>query len=306
MMSSNSLLVIVGPTAVGKTTLAVSLAKRLNTEIISADSRQLYQELSIGTAKPTEEEMQNIPHHFINSHSITDTYSVGDYERDCLKLLDDLFLQQNVVILVGGSGLFVRALLEGLDEFPEVPPQIREDLIHEFQSKGITFLQEKITELDPEYAKAVDLQNHQRLIRALEVCLASGKPYSSFRTASKKQRSFNTIKVGLELDRPILYDRINTRVDNMIKQGLIEEARSVLEYKGHNALQTVGYQELFDHFAGKTSEVEAIELIKRNSRRFAKRQLTWFKKDEETKWFNPQREEEISRYFESKTNNDDR
>ena len=284
------LIVVLGPTAVGKTTISIQLAKHFNTEVISADSRQFYREISIGTAKPTAAEQQGIRHHFIDSLSIFEDYSAGRFEEDCLALLDKLFNEKDTLILTGGSGLYIKALLEGFDAFPEVPKVVREELQQGYKNKGITFLQEELKQRDPDYFKVVDQDNPRRLIRALEVCVATNQPFSSFQQSKKtatQPRNFQPVKVGLNIDRQALYEKINKRVDDMMKQGLQEEVKSVYAYKHLNSLQTVGYQELFDYFDGKISLEKAVELIKRNTRRYAKRQLTWFRKDPEIKWFSP-------------------
>jgi len=285
--SIKSLIVIVGPTASGKTALAIELAKKLNTEIISADSRQFFREMAIGTAKPTADELSQAKHHFIDSHSITETYSVGDFEKQGLALLDDLFKKHDKVILVGGSGLYIKAICEGFDELPQASTEIRERLNEIFAVRGISHLQELLKKADPAYFELVDLNNPQRIIRALEVFESTGKPFSSFRKSTLAKRNFDIIKLGIELPRATLYERINQRVDDMIKQGLVEEVRSLLPYRHLNALNTVGYTELFDYFDGKTDLETAIALIKQNTRRFAKRQMTWFRKDSTIKWHSP-------------------
>ena len=279
-----TLIVVAGPTAVGKTAAAIELAKQLKTEIISADSRQFYREMSIGTAKPSVEELNAVKHHFIDSHSIIENFSVGDFEKQALQVLDDIFKTHDFALLVGGSGLYIKAVCEGFDELPTAPAEIRERLNREFEEKGITWLQGKLKIADPVYAAQVDMNNPQRLIRALEVTESTGQPFSSYRKSAINSRPFNIIKLGLNLPREVLYDRINRRVDDMISQGLVEEVRSLLPYRHLNALNTVGYSELFDYFDGKTDLNNAISLIKQNTRRFAKRQLTWFRKDKEMKW----------------------
>ena len=281
---NNQLLVITGPTASGKTATAIELAKHYKTVIVSADSRQFYREMSIGTAKPTDEELAAVKHYFINSHSITESFTAGDYEKECLGLLNDLFKIHDVIVLVGGSGLFIKAVCEGFDNFPDAKPGAREKLNQEFNEKGIGHFQEKLKIADPEYYEQVDLNNPQRVIRALEVFETSGKPFSSYRKSNLNKRPFRIIKLGLNLPRAALYQRINRRVDDMVKQGLVEEARSLLPYRHLNALNTVGFSELFDYFDGKTDLPTAIGLIKQNTRRFAKRQLTWFGKDKEIIW----------------------
>jgi tRNA dimethylallyltransferase len=283
-LHTKTLIVIAGPTASGKTAVGIELARHFNTVIVSADSRQFYKEMSIGTAKPSVDELAAAKHYFIDSLSITEIYTVGDYEKDALLLIDQLFKIHDVVILVGGSGLFIKAVCEGFDTFPEVKPGVRRNLIEEFENKGMNYLQEKLRSADPIYYAEVDLNNSQRVIRALEVFESSGKPYSSFRKSGAAERPFRIIKIGLSLQRDVLYDRINRRVDKMIKQGLVDEARSLLPHKHLNALNTVGYTELFDYFDGKIDLETAIALIKQNTRRFAKRQMTWFNKDKEITW----------------------
>ncbi len=296
-LNKRHLIVVVGPTAVGKTDLCIRLAKHFKTVIISADSRQFYHEMSIGTAKPTSAEMQGIPHYFINSHHITEEYNAGAYEQDVLRLLEDLFTRYSCVILTGGSGLYVRAVLEGMDEMPEVPARIREQLMQQKQEQGLASLLQKLQELDPVYYNQVDQANPQRVIRALEVCLATGQPYSSFRTKQPVERPFKIIKIGLNRDRAELYARIDSRVDQMLQSGLLEEVKQLLPYQNHNALQTVGYQELFSYLAGEYDWEEALRLLKRNSRRYAKRQLTWFTKNNDFTWFHPQDWEAILSYI---------
>jgi tRNA dimethylallyltransferase len=283
---TKTLFVVAGPTAVGKTAIAIELAKKLNTEIISADSRQFYREMSIGTAKPTPKELAQVKHHFINSHSITESFSVGDFEVQGLALLEELFKKYDTVMLVGGSGLYIKAICEGFDKLPSASPEVRDKLNLEFKNEGIIPLQEKLKAVDPVYYSQVDLNNPQRLVRALEVFESTGIPFSSYRKSTINTRPFQCVKIALDLPREILYQRINQRVDDMVKQGLIDEVRSLLPYRHLNALNTVGYSELFDYFDGKISLENAIELIKQNTRRFAKRQLTWFRKDNEIRWVN--------------------
>lgn len=291
---------VVGTTAIGKTSLAIKLAKKYDTEILSADSRQFFKEMSIGTAVPSKEELAEVPHHFIQNLSIFDSYSVGDFERDALKKIEELHQKKDVVILVGGSGLYLNAVLNGLDYFPTVDKQIRIDLKKELQEKGIVSLQKKLKELDEISYNSIAIDNPQRLIRALEICIGSEKKYASFLNKNKNKREFKSIKIGLTADRQIIYDRINKRVDFMVKQGLIEEAKSVYPYKHLNALQTVGYRELFSFFDGKIDKEFAISEIKKNTRRFAKRQITWFKKDTEIMWFDyNENSKVINKYIES-------
>ena len=296
-MKSKYLIVIVGPTAVGKTDFSLKLAKKFDTEIISADSRQFFKETEIGTAKPTIEERKQVRHHFVDSLSITDPYDVGDFENDVLLLLQKLFKSVDVVVMTGGSGLYVKAVCEGLDEMPDVDLDIRMNLNRLYESAGLQILQEKLLKADPEYYANVDLQNPQRLIRALEVYEATGRPFSSFRVKQPKNRPFEIIKIGLERDREKLYERIDERMDLMIAQGLFEEARQLYDQRELNALQTVGYTEIFGYLEGKYDKEEAIRLLKRNSRRYAKRQLTWFKKDSEIKWFSSDEEAAIWQYL---------
>lgn len=293
------LIVVGGPTAVGKTAMGIRLAQHFSTEIISADSRQFYKELEIGTAKPTKEELDQAKHHFVNNLSIHDEYSAGDFERETLKKLDELFQNHDTVVMVGGSGLFVRVVCEGLDDFPEVSKEIREELNQELEEKGREYLQERLKELDPEMYETMDIQNSQRLVRALEMCIGTGKPFSYFKNKPKPKRPFEIIKVGLNTDRETLYDHINRRVDIMIEKGLLGEAKKFISYRNSYALKTVGYQELFQYFDGNVSREEGIELVKRNTRRFAKRQITWFKKEKGIEWFEPNDLEGILGFIES-------
>lgn len=285
-MNSKTLISVVGPTAIGKTKLAIVLAQHFSTEIISADSRQFFKEMTIGTAVPDTDELAAAPHHFIQHKSILESYSVGNFEKDALKKLEQLFTEKDIVVMVGGSGLYVDAVAKGLDNFPAVDSSIREDLNMLFNNKGIIALQEKLATLDPEYYNKVDKDNPHRLIRALEVCIGSGKPYSTFLNQEKPKRPFSIITVGIMADREIIYARINTRVDIMVQNGLLEEAKALLEHQNLNALQTVGYRELFQFFSGNWTLEFAISEIKKNTRRFAKRQLTWFKRNKETHWVN--------------------
>lgn len=290
---NKTLVVVVGPTAVGKTATAIFLAQHFRTDILSADSRQFYKEMSIGTAKPDADELAAAPHHFINSHSIEEDYSAGDFERDALTLLHTLFEKQDVVIMVGGSGLFVRAVCEGLDDLPKAPDGVRDRLNKEFEEKGLAPLKARLQEIDPTYYAVADMDNPQRVIRALEVFEATGKPMSFYQKKDVNKRSFNIVTVGLNMDRDKLYDRINLRVDNMVESGLIEEVKSLASYRHKPALLTVGYSEIFDYMEGNLSLQEAIDKVKQNSRRYAKRQITWFKKYGNTTWFEPHQQQEI-------------
>jgi len=284
---NKKLIVIVGPTAVGKTAVSIQLAQHFKTEIISADSRQIFSELTIGTAKPDEVELKTVQHHFINSHSIEENYDAAQFGEEALQTARQLFEKHDCVILCGGSGLYIKAMLEGFDDIPEVPDEIREELEVNFAQFGLEWLQQKMKELDPEHYQTIDQKNPHRLMRALEVKIGTGKSIADFRTQSKRQLSFDVVKIGLELPREVLYKRIDDRMDVMIAAGLFEEAEQLLPFRNHNALQTVGYQEIFDYLEGKYDRDEAIRLLKRNSRRYAKRQLTWFKRDETVRWFTP-------------------
>ena len=292
-----NLIIIAGPTAVGKTALSIELAKHYSCHIISADSRQFYKEMSIGTAKPNVEEMQGITHYFIDNISIHDSYNVGQYERDAIECIENLFKEHDTLILVGGSGLYINAVINGVDEFEEIPTEIREQLIKDFEEKGLSFLQEELKSKDEVYYNQVDLNNPQRIMRALEVCIHTKKPYSSFRKKEKKERSFNTINLLINTEREVLYQRINKRVDVMMEQGFLEEVKNLYPNKHLNALNTVGYKELFDFTDGKITLEEAVNLIKQNSRRYAKRQLTWFNHQGDFESFEPSDLEKIKAYL---------
>ena len=287
----NYLITIIGPTAIGKTALSIALAKQYGCDIISCDSRQFFKEMRIGTAVPSDEELSQATHHFIQNKSIFEEYTVGDFEKEAMVKLDELFLKNNIQIMVGGSGLYVDAVLKGFDTFPNIEPTIREEIQKKHDENGIEYLQQKLQELDINYYTKIlsenpqTLQNPQRMMRFLEVCLGTGKSYSSFLNKEKNARNFTPIVVGLEADREIMYDRINQRVDIMINEGLLAEAEKLYPNKNLNALQTVGYRELFSFFDGDFTLAFAIEEIKKNTRRFSKRQLTWFKRTENTIWF---------------------
>jgi tRNA dimethylallyltransferase len=293
-LSEKTLIVIIGPTASGKTAAAIQLAHHYKTDILSADSRQFYQEMSIGTAKPSKQELAAAKHFFINNLSITENYTAWDYEVQALELLNKLFDKHNYVILAGGSGLFIKAVCEGFDEFPDMRPGLREKLNLEFEEKGIADLQQRLKIADPVYYEQVDLNNPQRLIRAIEVFESTGKPFSSFRKLNVNKRPFRVVKLGLNLPREKLYQQINYRVDEMVKNGLIEEVKSLLAYRHLNALNTVGYSELFNYFDEQIDLDRAIELIKQNTRRFAKRQITWFGRDKEIIWMRPDNKDLIA------------
>lgn len=285
MLKTQTLISIVGPTAIGKTTLGIDLAIHFNSEIISCDSRQFFKEMTIGTAVPNIDELLAAKHHFIKHISIFDEYNVGQFEKDALLKLDELFIKNPIQIMVGGSGLYLDAVLNGLDDFPEVDLSIREELTQLLKEKGIEYLQVQLKKLDLESYKNIAIDNPHRIIRALEICLGTTKPYSSFKNKPKTPRNFNSIKIGLIADRKLIYDRINQRVDLMMENGLLEEAKKLHPFKHLNALQTVGYRELFAYFDGKISLDFAVSEIKKNTRRFSKRQLTWFQKDENTLWY---------------------
>jgi len=285
------LITIVGPTAIGKTALSIALANHFNCEIISCDSRQFFKEMTIGTAVPSLEELNAARHHFIQNKSIFDTYTVGNFEKEALAKIEELYQNNDFVILVGGSGLYVDAILKGFDEFPPIDPSIREKVNADYEISGIEYLQQQLKKLDPDYFETITsenpqtLQNPQRMMRFVEVCIGSGKPYSSFLNQKKNNRNFIPIIIGLEAERSVIYDRINQRVDIMLNEGLLAEAEKLYPNKELNALQTVGYRELFSYFDGEFTLPFAIEEIKKNTRRFSKRQLTWFKRKENTKWF---------------------
>jgi len=294
---NKTLISIVGPTAIGKTNLAIQIAKQLNCEIVSCDSRQFFKEMKIGTAVPSDHELTEVKHHFIQNISIHDNYSVGDFERDGINFLNNYFKYNNYCIMVGGSGLYEKAITIGFDQFPDVETSIRKELNLILEEKGLDILQQELKEKDPIYFNEVDIYNKQRVIRALEIIRGTGKPFSSYRNQQVTPRQFNIIKIGLELPREEMYNRINRRVDIMLQEGLLEEAKSLHNLKHLNALQTVGYRELFDYFEDKITLDFAIEEIKKNTRRFAKRQMTWFKKDDKIKWYNPTEIETIIKFI---------
>jgi tRNA dimethylallyltransferase len=304
----NYLITIIGPTAIGKTSLSIALAQHFGCEIISCDSRQFFKEMYIGTAVPSEDELASAPHHFIQNKSIFDNYSVGDFEIEALEKLDELFAKNNIQIMVGGSGLYVDAVLKGFDEFPDIEDGVRTEINSKFDALGIEFLQHKLQELDPNYYNKLGkenpqtLQNPQRMKRFVEVCIGSGLPYSGFIGKRNSKRNFTPIIIGLESDREIMYDRINQRVELMFEAGLVEEVKQLLPHKNRNALQTVGYRELFDYFEGKCTLEFAAAQIKQNTRRFAKRQMTWFKRTENAVWFDYlTNKDTIAKYIEKLT-----
>jgi tRNA dimethylallyltransferase len=284
---TKTVIIIAGPTAVGKTAISIEIAKHFGTEIISADSRQCYKELKIGVARPSDDELAAVPHHFIASHSIHQTVNAGIFEQYALEKASKIFQHKDVVVIVGGTGLYIKAFCEGIDEIPEVPEVIRKEVISAYEQYGLSWLQEQIKIFDPEFYAVGEIQNPQRLMRALEIFKATGKSVLHFRKGKKIERNFNIIKIGLELSKEELHRNINTRVDKMIEAGLLDEVRSLIPYQHLNALQTVGYKELFDHFNNKINLATAIEEIKKNTRQYAKRQLTWFKKDKNYSWLMP-------------------
>jgi tRNA dimethylallyltransferase len=291
------LIIISGPTAIGKTSVAIEVAKHFNTEIISADSRQLFKEMNIGVARPTETELNNVPHHFIANKSVEEYVSAGEYEREAIALLDELFKKKDVLVMCGGTGFYINAVCNGFDEIPEVDASIREQLNNDLEVLGLESLQERLKELDIDTYNSMDIQNSQRVVRALEVCIGTGQPFSFFKQQRKIQRNFIPVKIGLNTEREKLYRNIDHRVDEMIKHGLVEEAKTLLPYKDNNALKTVGYQELFEYFAQEVSLEDAIKKIKQNTRNYAKRQLTWFRRDKDVKWFEPSQIQEIIDYL---------
>ena len=291
------LIVIMGPTAIGKTEVAIDIAKEFKTEIVSADARQFYKEMNIGTAKPSDEQLKEVRHHLINSLNITDNYNAGSFEKDALNVFDAIYKHNDIAVMVGGSGLYINAVCYGIDEMPETNTETREALSEKYSKEGLQSLVDELKQVDPDYYEKVDKANPHRIIRALEVFRNTGLPYSAFLNKEKKQRPFKVIKIGLDMDRKELYKRINGRVDAMIERGLEEEVKSLSDYKQSNSMQTVGYAEWFDYFDRKISLERVIELIKQNSRRYAKRQLTWFRKDKEIKWFLPDNQGEIVKYI---------
>lgn len=298
-----TLVVITGPTGVGKTKTAIAAARHFNSEIISADSRQIFRELRIGTAVPAREELNQIPHHFIHSHSIHDSYNASRFETEAMEKITGLFSRYDLLILAGGSMLYIDAVCKGIDNMPDVDPALRTVLKQRFETEGIENLRFELKKLDPVYYQAVDLKNPNRIIHALEICMMTGRPYSSFRSNKKKKRPFSILKIGLDCDRATLHEKINKRVDQMIRDGLEEEARSVFQFRNLQSLNTVGYRELFAYFEGKQSLETAIELIKRNSRRYARKQLTWYRNDPDFKWFEPENIQAVISYIEKKTAN---
>lgn len=295
-----TLVILLGPTGVGKTELCLSLAEELNTEIVSCDSRQFFRELKIGTAAPTEAQMQRVKHHLVGNLSIFDYYSCGRFEIDALKKLDELFLSKDVVLMTGGSMLYIDAICKGIDDIPNVDQNLRDSLHERYANEGIDNILSELKLLDPEYYDLVDKKNHKRIIHALEICLTSGKTFSSFRKETAKARPFDIIKIGLNLPREELYDRINKRVDIMFEEGLMEEAKKFYPHRNLNSLNTVGYKELFEYFDGNWELDFAKNMIKQNSRRYAKKQLTWFNRDKDINWFRPDQQKEILSFLKNR------
>lgn len=293
----NTLIVVTGPTAVGKTALTIEIAKHYGIPIINADSRQIYQELKIGTASPTAEQMQQVKHYFVGTKSITDYYNASMYEQEVVQLLEKLFVDSPVQLLSGGSMMYIDAVCNGIDDIPTVRDDIRNEMKRRYQEEGLEALCEDLRRLDPEHYEVVDRQNHRRVIHALEICYQTGKTYTSFRTQKRKERPFQIVKIGLTRDRQELYDRINQRVDTMMSEGLLDEVRSVAAYRSTNALNTVGYKELFDYIDGRWPLEEAVERIKGNTRRYARKQLTWYKRDEQVTWFHPDQQDKILKFI---------
>ena len=292
-----TLIVLIGPTGVGKTELSLSIAENYHTSILSADSRQLYADLKIGTAAPTPDQLARVPHYFVGTLQLTDYYSAAQYEADALKKLDELFKEHEVVVLTGGSMMYVDAVCKGIDDIPTVDAETRQLMIERYEQEGLERLCAELKLLDPEYYQIVDLKNPKRVIHALEICYMTGKTYTSFRTRTPKERPFHILKIGLKREREELYDRINRRVDQMMEEGLLEEARRVYPYRHLNSLNTVGYKELFNYFDGEWTLPFAIEKIKQNSRIYSRKQMTWFKRDTDIMWFHPDQQEEILRFI---------
>lgn len=292
-----SLIVVIGPTGIGKTKTSIRIANHFKTEIISADSRQIFKELKIGTAAPSENELKEAKHHNIGTHSIHDYYSAWEFEQDALKLIDKLFKEHDQLVLTGGSMMYIDAVCKGIDELPTIDQELRDQLKQQYDLEGIESIRRQLKQLDPDFYQQVDLMNPKRVIHAVEICLMTGKPYSSLRTNTVKLRPFNIVKIGLEMDREKIYERINLRVDQMVVDGLIDEAKKFFPYKHLNSLNTVGYKELFAYFNGEYDLNKGVELIKRNSRRYAKKQLTWFKRDSEIHWFNPKFTDKIIEFI---------
>lgn len=301
MSSSKIAIVLLGPTGVGKTALSLKLAKLLDAPIVSADSRQFFREMQIGTAAPTQQELMSVAHYLIGNKSITERYSCGMFELDALKTLDVIFKSHSNALIVGGSMLYIDAICKGIDDFPSPDPELRKSLETQLKEQGIDSLRSQLKLLDPEQYNTIDLKNPQRILKAVEVCLQTGRPYSSFLTQPNRERPFRIVKIGLNRPREELYRLINQRVDKMIEDGLFDEVKSLLPFRNHNALKTVGYKEIIEHLDGNVTLETAIELVKRNSRRYAKRQLTWWSRDTDITWFNPENEDEVIEFAKKQT-----
>lgn len=302
MKSPRTLIVLIGPTGVGKTELSLDIAEKFKSPIISADSRQLYADIKIGTAAPTEEQQKRVKHYFVGTLKLTDYYSAAQYELEVMKLLDELFLKHDTIILTGGSMMYIDAICKGIDDIPTVDNETREMMMDKYEREGLENLCAELKLLDPEYYSIVDLKNPKRVIHALEICYMTGKTYTSFRTGNKKERPFNIIKIGLKRDREELYERINRRVDMMIEEGLVDEVKSVYQYKNLNSLNTVGYKEIIQYLDGNCTLDFAIEKIKQNSRIYSRKQMTWFKRDTDIAWFHPDDKQEVMNYIDSYIN----
>lgn len=302
----NTLIVVLGPTGIGKSDISIQLANYFSTDIISADSRQFFRELSIGTAVPAEEDLKSVIHHFIHSRSIHDYYNVSEYETEAIDLINQLFKSKNPLILTGGSMLYIDTICKGIDDIPTVTPEIRQEVVNWYAENGLEALQQRLLNLDPEYHSIADLNNPKRLLHAVEICQLTGKTFTSFRKNTVRERPFLIVKIGINQNREILYQRINERVERMMDAGLLDEARGVYPHKDLNSLNTVGYKELFAFFDGNCTLDEAVDLIKRNSRKYARKQLTWFRRDNEITWFEPEQIQEIIAFTEQKLNEHDR
>ncbi|MDP3914998.1 MAG: tRNA (adenosine(37)-N6)-dimethylallyltransferase MiaA [Bacteroidota bacterium] len=305
-MRMNTLIVVLGPTGIGKSDISIQLANYFSTDIISADSRQFFRELSIGTAVPAEEDLKSVIHHFIHSRSIHDYYNVSEYETEAIDLINQLFKSKNPLILTGGSMLYIDTICKGIDDIPTVTPEIRQEVVNWYAENGLEALQQRLLNLDPEYHSIADLNNPKRLLHAVEICQLTGKTFTSFRKNTVRERPFLIVKIGINQNREILYQRINERVERMMDAGLLDEARGVYPHKDLNSLNTVGYKELFAFFDGNCTLDEAVDLIKRNSRKYARKQLTWFRRDNEITWFEPEQIQEIIAFTEQKLNEHDR
>jgi tRNA dimethylallyltransferase len=300
-MNEKTLVILLGPTGIGKTEVSLHIAEKMHTEIISCDSRQFYKELKIGTAAPTQEQLERVPHHLVGMLSIEDYYSAGRFETDALKKTEALFQKNDIVLMTGGSMLYIDAICKGIDDIPDIDKELRQELLNRYEKEGIDTIKAELKLLDPDYYHQVDQMNHKRILHALEVCIMSGKPYSSFRKEKSKKRPFRILKIGLNMPREELYNRINLRVEMMMHEGLLDEAKQLYDYRRLNALNTVGYKELFEYLDGNRTLEFAVNMIKQNSRRYAKKQLSWFNRDKEIHWFHPSQEKEILQLIKEQT-----